>query len=158
MGDNIGMQDSLLSRFDLLFVVLDQPNIEKDKMISEHVLRMHRYRDPKEEDGAPYLIQSGASRLTTNDNDDDEDADDESNFQIYERHDPALHGDLASDKSGRKKQKVVTMNFMKRYIQVAKMVTPKLKSDSANVLASEYARLRSHEMINQGDNTARTSP
>ena len=74
--DNIAMQDSLLSRFDLLFVVLDQPDIEKDKRISEHVLRMHRYRNPKEEDGTPLMIESGADRLTTEDldaNDDDED-------------------------------------------------------------------------------------
>jgi len=151
--DNIGMQDSLLSRFDLLFVVLDQPDADKDKMISEHVLRMHRYRDPKQEDGEPYLIDSGADRLTTEmDNAEDE----EENFEIYERHNTALHGELSSDRRQASKQKIVTMKFMKKYIEVAKMVQPKLKADAANALAEEYARLRSHESVESS--TARTSP
>jgi DNA replication licensing factor MCM3 len=33
----------LLSRFDLLFIVLDQMDPEIDRQISEHVSRMHRY-------------------------------------------------------------------------------------------------------------------
>ena len=94
--DNIAMQDSLLSRFDLLFIVLDQPDVEKDKRISEHVLRMHRYRNPKEEDGTPYLIESGADRLTTNEQDQDDEEDEA--IQIYERHNPALHGPLSNNK------------------------------------------------------------
>ena len=47
--DNIGMQDSLLSRFDLIFVVLDEMDPEQDRRISEHVLRIHRYRNPGEQ-------------------------------------------------------------------------------------------------------------
>lgn len=50
--ENIGLQDSLLSRFDLLFIVLDQMDSESDREISEHVLRMHRYRPPGEQEGA----------------------------------------------------------------------------------------------------------
>lgn len=49
--DNIGMQDSLLSRFDIIFVVLDEMDPDSDRRISEHVLRMHRYRNPGEQVG-----------------------------------------------------------------------------------------------------------
>ncbi|OWK13374.1 MCM3 [Cervus elaphus hippelaphus] len=49
--ENIGLQDSLLSRFDLLFIMLDQMDPEQDREISDHVLRMHRYRAPGEQDG-----------------------------------------------------------------------------------------------------------
>lgn len=39
---NIGMADSLLSRFDLVFIILDEKNSIKDKQIAEKVCRNHR--------------------------------------------------------------------------------------------------------------------
>lgn len=39
---NIGLPDSLLSRFDLLFIVLDEKNTEIDRMIAERVTKNHR--------------------------------------------------------------------------------------------------------------------
>lgn len=39
---NIGMPDSLLSRFDLVFIVLDDKSAEKDKRIADRVCRNHR--------------------------------------------------------------------------------------------------------------------
>lgn len=59
--ENIGLQDSLLSRFDLLFIVLDQMDPEQDREISDHVLRMHRYRNPNEQDGDGELPLVSAS-------------------------------------------------------------------------------------------------
>uniref|UniRef100_A0AAQ5ZYD3 DNA replication licensing factor MCM3 n=1 Tax=Amphiprion ocellaris TaxID=80972 RepID=A0AAQ5ZYD3_AMPOC len=55
--ENIGLQDSLLSRFDLLFIMLDQMDPEHDREISDHVLRMHRYRDPHEQEGAAMALE-----------------------------------------------------------------------------------------------------
>jgi DNA replication licensing factor MCM3 len=34
--------------FDLLFIVLDKSEPEHDRMIAEHVLRMHRYKQADE--------------------------------------------------------------------------------------------------------------
>ena len=49
--ENIGLQDSLLSRFDLLFIMLDKNDTQTDSLISDHVVRIHRYRAPGEQDG-----------------------------------------------------------------------------------------------------------
>ena len=42
VGRNIGLPDSLLSRFDLLFIMLDEKDPELDRMVAERVITNHR--------------------------------------------------------------------------------------------------------------------
>ncbi|KAL2306980.1 hypothetical protein Nmel_004929 [Mimus melanotis] len=146
--ENIGLQDSLLSRFDLLFIVLDQMDPEHDREISDHVLRMHRYRNPNEQDGDAMPLGSAVEMLATDDPDFVQE--EEQELQVYEKHDDLLHG------PNRRKEKVVSMEFMRKYIHVAKMIKPVLTEESASYIAEEYSRLRSQSQTNS--DVARTSP
>ncbi|XP_062857382.1 MCM3 minichromosome maintenance deficient 3 (S. cerevisiae), like [Trichomycterus rosablanca] len=146
--ENIGLQDSLLSRFDLLFIVLDQMDSESDREISEHVLRMHRYRPPGEQEGAAMPLGSTLDVFATEDPNITEAAEQE--LQIYEKKDNVLHGHR------KKKDKVVTMEFIRKYIHVAKLVKPVLTQEASDYIAEEYAKLRSHDQVNS--ELARTMP
>ncbi|XP_072218617.1 DNA replication licensing factor MCM3 [Leuresthes tenuis] len=146
--ENIGLQDSLLSRFDLLFIMLDQMDPEQDREISDHVLRMHRYRDPREQEGAAMALGGSVDVLATEDP--DLIAEEHEELQIYEKHNNLLHG------SKKKKDKIVSKEFMRKYIHIAKAVTPVLTAEAANHIAEEYSRLRSQEQM--GSDIARTSP
>ena len=39
--DNIRISNAILSRFDLVFLMLDDPDLQRDKKLSEHVMRLH---------------------------------------------------------------------------------------------------------------------
>jgi hypothetical protein len=106
-------QDSLLSRFDLLFIVLDLVDVEQDRRIADHVVRMHRYRASCEQDGDPLPLAMNIDLLSTN-NPDENDAE-QQETPIYEKYDALLHGSSRS-----KTDKIVSMQFMKKYIHVAR--------------------------------------
>lgn len=148
--ENIGLQDSLLSRFDLLFVMLDVINSDVDLIIADHVVRMHRFRNPGEPDGAVLPMGSGVDILSTHAPEED---DDDAEISVFEKYDPLLHGD---SKAKFNNKRLFTVKFMKMYIHIAKTLKPVLTAEAAEAIAEEYAHLRSQDAIQTG--AARTQP
>ncbi|KAH8339659.1 hypothetical protein KR074_001955 [Drosophila pseudoananassae] len=145
--ENIGLQDSLLSRFDLLFVMLDVIDSDVDQKISDHVVRMHRYRNPKEADGEPLSMGSSYadSLAFVSRNEEKKDT------EVYEKYDALLHG-----KSRQRHEKILSVEFMRKYIHIAKCMKPKLGEQACEAIANEYSRLRSQEALET--DVARTQP
>lgn len=151
---NIALPDSLLSRFDLLFVVTDDIEDTRDRQVSEHVLRMHRYRQPGTDEGAPVrenaqqalgvaLQSQDATQRPT---------------EVYEKYDSMLHAGVTvtTGRGANKRREVLSIPFMKKYIQYAKTrVKPVLTQDASERIAEIYVGLRNDEM--EG-NQRRTSP
>ncbi|OTF73270.1 DNA replication licensing factor Mcm3-like protein, partial [Euroglyphus maynei] len=139
-NDNIGMQDSLLSRFDLLFIMLDKNEIENDTEISNHVVRVHRFRPHGEQDGEPLPIITNADFLSTKMNPNKMEDENESAQDIYEKYDPLLHG------KRKRNEKFVTMSFMRKYVHVAKAIKPQLSQEAIDIISEEYSKLRTYDL------------
>ena len=54
--DNINLPAALLSRFDLLFLLLDKPNIQDDLRLAQHVTFVHKSLRHPTNDGDTELI------------------------------------------------------------------------------------------------------
>lgn len=147
--ENIGLQDSLLSRFDLLFVMLDIVDPDQDNIISDHVVRMHRYRNPSEQDGEALPFTSSLDVLSTKNPDAPEI--EEKETEIYEKYDPLLHGNLRS-----RKDQILTINFMRKYIHIARCIKPQLTEEACRAISDEYSKLRSEDLMDS--DVARTQP
>ena len=135
--ENIGLQDSLLSRFDVIFILLDKNNEENDGKIADHILKVHRYRNPREQDGEPLSINVGADFLTTANLDEKEK---EGDTPIYEKFDALLHANRS------RSDKIVSMDFMRKYIHLAKATKPKLTKEACDYIVEQYTELRNIDL------------
>ncbi|KAM0199585.1 hypothetical protein ACHAPA_006896 [Fusarium lateritium] len=151
---NIALPDSLLSRFDLLFVVTDDIEDTRDRHVSEHVLRMHRYRQPGTEEGAPVREQGTQSLGVSASNQNET----QGPTDVYQKYDAMLHSGvtITSGRGANKKPEILSIPFMKKYIQYAKTrIKPLLTQEASDRIADIYVGLRNDEM--EG-NQRRTSP
>ncbi|KFX85986.1 hypothetical protein V490_09285 [Pseudogymnoascus sp. VKM F-3557] len=151
---NINLPDSLLSRFDLLFIVTDDIEDKRDRQVSEHVLRMHRYRQPGTEEGAPVREDGGQTLGVGMAND----ASAAAPTEIFEKYDAMLHSGvtLTTGRGANKKVEVLSIPFIKKYIQYAKSrVKPALDQEANDRIVDIYVSLRNDDMAG---NQRKTSP
>lgn len=151
---NIAMPDSLLSRFDLLFIVLDDLDDEHNSKIATHVLRLHRYETPGQE-GEPVPVggrrglDGSLTGMCAKDDDDDDEMDGgihSKRTPVFEKFNPLLHGGVVDstkrDNSGRAPE-IVSFEFLKKYVQYAKhMVKPDLTERACELISDAYTQLR----------------
>jgi DNA replication licensing factor MCM3 len=137
--------------------VTDDVEENRDRMIADHVLRMHRYIPPGVEEGTPVhdnleqpLSVDGPAHGT--------DAD--SQTTVWEKFDPLLHIGIAHQisrtRSGKsKKKEILSIAFVKKYIQYAKSRPPPvLTKGAADHIIHAYSNLRNDDQ----EGKKRTSP
>ena len=167
---NVGLPDSLLSRFDLLFIVLDASTTQHDRAIADHVLRMHRYQRPGQEgkpisdadagDGAGLGGGPGSRRNGAGGDEEEEGGgggaalggDDETS-PVYQKFNPLLHGGYAEAMGGARGQPqqhgeggLFSTEFVRKYVHYAKSrCKPELTAEAASTIAQEYTELRQEQ-------------
>jgi DNA replication licensing factor MCM3 len=145
VGRNIGLPDSLLSRFDLLFVMLDEKDPENDRKIAERVISNHRYQSAGGNQEAQFNFFNQDDVVIEPEIHDDKKTEGKGTA-VFEK--SALITTTTTGKGGKHTQQahplqVLTRDFLKKYISFAKaQKAPEIHNDCIEYAAQFYSALR----------------
>ena len=126
---NINLPDSLLSRFDMLFIVLDQSDTRVDRQISAHVLGMHSM---EKQALSTRAILSKDTALVVNGGGAEDQAD------------QAMYVPFAGASGDAGAGEVLSKRFLQKYLYYAKHRpwVPTLSAEAEGFIAEQYSRWR----------------
>ena len=131
---NIGLPDSLLSRFDLLFVVLDTKDPEVNGKVAERVIFNHRFKKPGDKtavqiDHNDFLVEPELP------------VEEEGRRKVYEHEFSALIS--GKGKGDTPHENILNRDFLKKYLSYVKSsLNPELTEEAVDFLSSSYSMLR----------------
>ncbi|CAJ1046212.1 MCM N-terminal domain/MCM OB domain/MCM P-loop domain/Magnesium chelatase, subunit ChlI [Leishmania shawi] len=147
---NVGLPESLLSRFDLTFIILDQHTSDYNRRIGYHILRNHmtaeavRY-DEVESRTVVDSIETGGGRG---------DSEAERGSGDGRRGGRAVGGEDGSSGESRLDlrmttnstgESVVSSDFLRAFLQLAKRGSPLLTEASRDLVCQHYVQLRAEQ-------------
>ncbi|XP_044264035.1 DNA helicase MCM8-like [Tribolium madens] len=128
IAENLKIGSPMLSRFDLIFILLDQPNKELDMRLSEHILALHTSRNGSNTSRNPRLMLQHANN--------------------------SLRGRLSLQNE--EEIDSLSHSLFRKYIAYAqKYVNPHLSHEAKQVLKDFYLQLR--KQFQSGDSTPITT-
>jgi DNA replication licensing factor MCM5 len=134
-SENIDLMTTILSRFDLIFIVRDIRDEERDKAIARHVMGVHIDAGSNNEVNTHSALGGG---------DDDENEDDESVAEKAAK--------VAADGG------TLDIQVFKKFVQYCRArCSPRLSEESSEVLASEYVKIRDGVRRRQAENGGDTA-
>lgn len=131
---NIGMPDSLLSRFDLIFLVLDKKDTDKDRKIAIKVTSNHRHVGDENEKQQFYNRNNNLNGIIEQEVylKEHKEA-----LDVYQKFYCSSLGDV-----GESKNEFLNQEFLKRYISYAKIQKPSFPDKSREFICNFWSSLR----------------
>ncbi|KAJ3099897.1 MCM DNA helicase complex subunit [Phlyctochytrium planicorne] len=140
---NIALPDSLLSRFDLIFVVLDNMGDEHNRKIADHIIRLHQYIPPNLEEGVP-ITDNTIAGLFNLSLDANENRNNQQETEVFLKYNRLLHIGIQPTRRGANaKVELLSVPFLKKYIHYAKtIIKPVLTPEASTAIGETYGKLR----------------
>jgi len=130
LAKNIGLPDSLLSRFDLVFVVRDLTTEEIDRRIAEQVVRQASQRiDSETRRGVEQVHSNILQRRQEADTRKTQEA-----TEVFERRVPGPNGEEPAE--------VLTVDFLRKYIRFCRRLAPVMTEEAQAEVAEKYCDMR----------------